>query len=36
MARVGAEYFISNQFQVSLDAGYGLSVINAGVAFTLK
>jgi len=36
MARVGAEYFISNQLQVSLDAGYGLSVINAGVAITLK
>lgn len=36
MARAGAEYFISDQLQVSLDAGYGLSVINAGVAFTLK
>ena len=36
MARAGAEYFISNQLQLSLDAGYGLSVINAGVAFTLK
>jgi outer membrane protein W len=36
MARVGAEYFISNELQVSLDAGYGLSAINAGVAITLK
>jgi hypothetical protein len=36
MARAGAEYFISNQLQVSLDAGYGLSAINVGVAFTLK
>lgn len=36
MARAGAEYFISDQLQVSLDAGYGLSVINAGIAFTLK
>lgn len=36
MARAGAEYFISNQLQLSLDAGYGLSVINAGIAFTLK
>src|SRR6185437_8165089 len=36
MARAGAEYFIRKQLQLSLDAGYGLSVINAGVAFTLK
>lgn len=35
MARVGAEYFLNEQFQVTLDAGYGLSVINAGIAVTL-
>ncbi len=35
MARVGAQYFINNQFQVSFDAGVGLSVIKVGVSFNL-
>lgn len=36
MARVGAQYFINRQFQVSLDAGVGLSVIKVGVSFNLE
>lgn len=35
-ARAGAEYFLSKQLQLSLDAGIGLSVINAGLAVTMK
>ena len=35
-ARVGAAYFVSNQLQVFLDAGAGLSVINAGISITAK
>ena len=34
-ARVGADYFISNQLQLFADAGVGLSVINIGAAFSL-
>jgi outer membrane protein W len=36
MAKVGAAYFISNQLQVNLDAGFGLSVINAGISFNIQ
>jgi outer membrane protein W len=36
IARAGAQYFVTNQFQVSLDAGVGLSVIKLGVSFALK
>ena len=35
IARVGAQYFINNQFQVSFDAGVGLSVIKLGVSFNI-
>lgn len=35
IARVGAQYFINNQFQVSFDAGVGLSVIKLGLSFNL-
>lgn len=35
-ARVGAEYFISSELQAYLDAGVGLSAINAGIAITLQ
>ncbi len=35
-ARVGADYFISNQMQLFADAGAGLSVINIGLAFSIK
>lgn len=35
-ARAGAEYFLSEQLQLSADAGVGLSVINVGLAITLK
>ena len=36
MAKVGAAYFISNQLQVNLDAGFGLSAINAGISFNIQ
>ncbi len=36
IARAGAQYFISNQFRVYVDAGVGLSVIKLGVMFALK
>lgn len=36
IARIGGEYFVSKQLQVYLDAGVGLSVINAGVAFSIE
>ncbi|MEO6905392.1 MAG: outer membrane beta-barrel protein [Ginsengibacter sp.] len=36
IAKVGAQYFINNQFQLSFDAGVGLSVVNVGVSFSLK
>jgi outer membrane protein with beta-barrel domain len=35
-ARAGADYFISNQMQLFADAGAGLSVINVGLAFSVK
>lgn len=35
IARVGAQYYINNQFQVSFDAGVGLSVIKLGVSFNI-
>ena len=35
-ARAGAEYFLSDQLQLSADAGVGLSVINVGLAITVK
>ncbi len=35
-ARVGADYFISNHMQLFADAGAGLSVINVGLAFSIK
>ncbi len=35
-ARIGAEYFISDQLQLFGDAGIGLSVINVGLAFAIK
>lgn len=35
-ARVGADYFISNQMQLFADAGAGLSVINVGLTFSIK
>jgi len=36
IARAGAQYFVTDQFQVYLDAGVGLSVIKLGVSFALK
>ena len=36
MARIGASYFVSNQLQVNVDAGFGLSVINAGISFNIQ
>ncbi|MDE3184766.1 MAG: outer membrane beta-barrel protein [Bacteroidota bacterium] len=36
MARAGAQYFVTDQFRVSLDAGVGLSVIKLGISFALK
>ena len=36
IARAGAQYFISNQFRIYLDAGVGLSAIKLGVSFALK
>ncbi len=35
VAKVGVQYFITNQLQLSLDAGVGLSVINLGVSFAI-
>ena len=36
IARAGAEYWLTDQFRVSLDAGVGLSVINLGFSIALK
>lgn len=36
IARIGGEYFINDQLQIFLEAGLGLSVINAGVAISIK
>lgn len=36
IARVGAEYYLTDQFQVVLDAGAGISAINIGLAITLQ
>lgn len=36
MARIGGEYFINNQLQLTCDAGYGLSVINVGLSISVK
>lgn len=36
IARIGGDYYINNQLQISLDAGIGLSVINVGLAFSIK
>ncbi len=36
IARAGAQYFVSNQFRVYVDAGVGLSVIKLGVTFALE
>ena len=36
MARVGAEYYLTDQLQLFLDAGFGTSVINFGLAVSLK
>ena len=36
MARAGAQYFVTDQFRVSLDAGVGLSVIKLGISFALR
>lgn len=36
MARIGAEYFISKQLQAFIDAGSGLSIINLGIAVSVK
>ncbi len=36
IARAGAQYFVSNQFRLYVDAGVGLSVIKLGVTFALK
>jgi len=36
MARGGAQYFVSDQLQVFLDAGVGMSVIKAGLSFSIK
>ena len=35
-ARVGGQYYISNQLQLSLDAGFGLSVIKAGLIIAIN
>lgn len=35
-ARVGGQYYISNQLQFSLDAGFGLSVIKAGLTIAIN
>lgn len=36
MARIGSQYFISDQLQVFLDAGFGLSVLNVGLSVAIK
>ena len=36
MARIGAQYFFSKQLQAFVDAGSGLSIINLGVAVSVK
>src|SRR5674476_1307671 len=36
MARVGAAYYLSDLLQLFLDAGVGTSVINLGLAVSLK
>ncbi|MEP7108915.1 MAG: outer membrane beta-barrel protein [Ferruginibacter sp.] len=36
IARFGSEYYLTDQFQLYLDAGIGISIINAGLAFNLK
>lgn len=35
-ARIGSVYYINNQLQAFLDAGFGLSVINIGLAFKVN
>ena len=35
-ARVGGQYYISDQMQLSLDAGFGLSVIKAGLIIAIN
>jgi len=35
-ARAGAQYYISDQLRLSLDAGFGLSVINVGLSFAIN
>lgn len=35
-ARIGSVYYINNQLQAFLDAGFGLSVINIGLAIKIK
>ena len=35
-ARAGAQYYISDQLRASLDAGFGLSVINVGLSFEIN
>lgn len=35
-ARAGGEYYISDQLRLSLDAGFGLSVINVGLSFAIN
>jgi len=36
MARVGAEYYFSNQLQAFIDAGSGLSILNLGISVSVK
>ena len=36
LARVGADYYLTDQFQLFVDGGIGLSIINIGLAITLK
>ncbi len=36
MARVGAEYYFSNQLQAFIDAGSGLSILNLGISLSVK
>ena len=36
LARVGAEYYLTDQFQLFVDGGIGLSIINIGLAITFK
>lgn len=35
-ARAGGQYYISNQLQVSLDAGFGLSVVKVGLTIAIN